>query len=102
MAVFSEEFFSANDFEAVLVTFCYYEYGVNASEAIEKITTDQKDYHKCSLCVIICCIAKYINNSKKGWLMGYLQRSKKKKLQKLYRKRSNNWSMISLSKVEVR
>ena len=43
-----------NDFEAVLVTFCCYDYGVNASEAVQKIATDQKDNHKCSSCVIVC------------------------------------------------
>ena len=58
MAAVSEEFFSENDFEAVVATFCCYDYGANASEAIERIATDQKDYHKCSLCVIVCCITK--------------------------------------------
>ena len=28
-----------NDFEAVLVNFCCYEYGANASEAVQKIST---------------------------------------------------------------
>ena len=45
---FCEELLSENDFEAVLVTFCCYEYGPNASEAVQKITADQKDYRKCS------------------------------------------------------
>ena len=53
MAAFSDEFLGENDFKAVLATFCYYDYDVNASEAVEKIATDQKDYHKCSLCVIV-------------------------------------------------
>ena len=30
---------SENDFEAVLVNFCRYEYGANASEAAQKIST---------------------------------------------------------------
>ena len=30
---------SENDFEAVLVNFCCYEYGANASEAVQKIST---------------------------------------------------------------
>ena len=47
---FCEEFLSKNDFEAVLATFCCYEYGVNASEAAQKMATDQK-YQKCSSCV---------------------------------------------------
>ena len=58
---------SENDFEAVLATFCCYNYGANASEAVQKITTGQKDYRKCSSCVIVYWIAKYIsiNNSEK-------------------------------------
>ena len=50
---FCEELLSENDFEAVLATFCY-DHSANASEAVQKIATDQKEYHKCSLCVIIC------------------------------------------------
>ena len=49
-----EELFSENDFEAVLATFCCYGYGANASEVVQKIATDQKDYYKCSSCVIVC------------------------------------------------
>ena len=36
---FCEVFLSENDFEAVLVNFCCYEYGANASEAVQKIST---------------------------------------------------------------
>ena len=43
-----------NDFEAVLANFCCYGYGTYASEAVQKIATDQKDYHICSSCVIVC------------------------------------------------
>ena len=43
---FSEIFLSENHFAAVLATFCY-EYRANASEAAEKITTNQKDNLKC-------------------------------------------------------
>ena len=49
---FCEEFLSENDLEAVLVTFCYYEHGAKASEAVQKIATDQKVYRNCSLCVL--------------------------------------------------
>ena len=35
---FCEELLSENGFEAVLVNFCYYEYSVNASEAVQKIS----------------------------------------------------------------
>ena len=36
---FCEVLLSENDFEAVLVNFCCYEYGANASEAVQKIST---------------------------------------------------------------
>ena len=36
---FFEELLSENDFEAVLVNLCCYEYGANASEAVQKIST---------------------------------------------------------------
>ena len=36
---FCEELFSENDFEAVLVNFCCCEYGANASEAFQMIST---------------------------------------------------------------
>ena len=49
-----EKLLSENNFEAVLATFCCYKYGANASEAVQNIATDQKDYHKCSSCVIVC------------------------------------------------
>ena len=51
---FCKELVSENDFEAILATFCCYDYGANASEAVQKIATDQKDYHKCSSCAIVC------------------------------------------------
>ena len=51
---FCEELLNENDTEAVLAIFCCYDHGGKASETIQKITTDQKEYHKCSLCVIIC------------------------------------------------
>ena len=35
---FFEELLSENDFEAVLVNFCCYEYGANTSEAVQKIS----------------------------------------------------------------
>ena len=48
-----EELCGENNFEAVLATFCCYDHGVKLSEAVQKIVTDQKEYHKCSLCVVI-------------------------------------------------
>ena len=37
---FCEELPSENDFTAVLTNFCCYDYGGNASEAVQKISTD--------------------------------------------------------------
>ena len=68
---------SENGFETVLATFCSYDYGVNASETVQKITTDQKYYYKCSSCVIVSWIVKIYQllTVKKGWLLGHPQRS---------------------------
>ena len=55
---FNEEFVTKNDFKVVLATFCCYGYGVNASEAVGRIATDQNDYYKCFFCVTVCCRAK--------------------------------------------
>ena len=49
-----EELLRENEFEAVLATLCCYDYGTNASDAVQKIPTDKKDYRKCSSCVIGC------------------------------------------------
>ena len=51
---FREELLSEKDFETVLATSCCYGLGVMASEAVQKIATDRKEYRKCSSCVIIC------------------------------------------------
>ena len=67
-----------NNFKAVLVTFCCYAHGNKASEKVQKIATDKKEYRKCFLYVIICWITKiYLTyqSMKVGWLQGYLQRS---------------------------
>ena len=40
MAASSENFFSEDNFDTVLVTFCCYDYGTKSSEAVEKIVTD--------------------------------------------------------------
>ena len=53
MVAFVSNYLDENHFETVLLTFCCYDYGSHAFEAVEKISTDQKDYHKCSLCVIV-------------------------------------------------
>ena len=49
----NSNFCEENDFEAVLAILSCYEHGAKASEAVQKIATDQKGYCKCSLCVII-------------------------------------------------
>ena len=51
---FCGKLLSENDFENVLATFCCYDHGAKASEAVQKIAIDQKDYRKCSKCIIIC------------------------------------------------
>ena len=70
---FCEDLLSENDFEAVLATFCCYNYCASASEAVQKINTDQNDYHKCLSCVTVCWIAKIYQSItlKKGWLLTY-------------------------------
>ena len=52
---FCEELLSENDFEAVLAFFCCYDYGANASETVQKIATDQKEYHKCNAPRVLIC-----------------------------------------------
>ena len=50
MAAFSENIFREDNFEAVQrATRCCYDYGANSSEAVEKVTTDQKHYYKMML-----------------------------------------------------
>ena len=39
---FCEELLNENDFEAVLVTFCCYDYGANVSEAVQKIARSKR------------------------------------------------------------
>ena len=49
VATFCEELLTENDFEAVLVNFCCYDYGANASEAVQKISTSTLDLYANSL-----------------------------------------------------
>ena len=53
MATVGEDSLSGDDFEAVLAIFSCYDYDANAFKAVEKITTNEKDNRKCSLCVIV-------------------------------------------------
>ena len=50
----SEDFYSGDDFDAVLAIFGSYRYHANATEAGGKITTDENDYRKCCLRIIVC------------------------------------------------
>ena len=69
---FWEEFLSENDFEAVLAAFCCYDNGPKASEAVQKIAVDQKEYCKCSSCVINWWIEKvYLSISNNEKMVGY-------------------------------
>ena len=49
MAACREDFLCGDDFDAVLAIYRSYRYGANASEAVQKIVTGEKDYHKCML-----------------------------------------------------
>ena len=65
---FCFELLSKNDFEAVLVTFCCYDHGAKASEEIQKIATDQKEYISQMLLVCYNLLnSQNINNEK--WLV---------------------------------
>ena len=50
---FCDELLNKNDLEAVLATFFCYDHGANATETVQQIATDHKEYRKCSTCVII-------------------------------------------------
>ena len=56
---FCEELLKENDCKTVLATFFCYDYGANASEAVQKIATDHKEYRQ------IAKIYLSINNSEK-------------------------------------
>ena len=57
MTALSEKLLTGGDLEDVLVLFCCYSYDASISEAVEKIYTGERDYLKCFLCIILCCIA---------------------------------------------
>ena len=71
MAAFSEDLFSKDEFEAVLVTLGCYHYSANSSDTVEKILTGRQDYHTFSLGAIANLSS--INNIKKCWLLGHLR-----------------------------
>ena len=101
---FFEELLRENNFEAVLATFFCYDHGTKSSETVQKIAAGQKEYHKCSSCVIICWIAKIhlsISNSEK-WLVTRIPPKSLKKLLKLHRGRALTGPLWVLSIMEVR
>lgn len=55
-AVCNEDFLCEDNFDAVLAIFRSYGYGTSASEAVEKMSTGEKD---CSFCFIACIAAPY-------------------------------------------
>ena len=59
MTACSERFLCEDDFDAVLTIFRSYCYSANASETVEKIPADGKDYHKCPLCVKSVCVRSF-------------------------------------------
>ena len=59
MAAGGDDFVCGNYFNAALAIFSSYCYNANASEAVEMIPTDEKDYHKCSLYVIVWIATVY-------------------------------------------
>ena len=59
MAAYSEDFLCGDDFDAVITIFCSHDCYANASKVLVKIATDEKDYHKCFLCVIVCVATVY-------------------------------------------
>ena len=74
-------------------------------EAVQKIATNPKDYHKYSSCVTVCWIVKIYQSItvKKGWLppylLGHLRRLKRAIggaiIEAITGKRSNNWPRVS-------
>ena len=55
---FCEEMHRENDSEVVLAISCCYHHIAKASEAVQTIAIDQKEYRKCSSSVKICGIPK--------------------------------------------
>ena len=54
IAASSEDSLCGDELDSVLAIFNSYRYRENALEVVEKITKDEKDYRKCSLCAIVC------------------------------------------------
>ena len=59
MAACGEGFLYGDDFAVTLAIFCSYGYGTNASESVQKITTDEKVFHKYFVSVIVFLTTTY-------------------------------------------
>ena len=59
MAACKVDFLCSDDSDAVLSILICYGYGENTSEAVAKITADEKEYQKISFCFIVCIAAAY-------------------------------------------
>ena len=59
MATWSENFHCGDDFDDAITIFCSHCYSQIACEAVKKITTDEDDYQKCTLHVIVCTTTTY-------------------------------------------
>ena len=72
---------------------------VKASEVVQRIPTDGVDYHKCSLCVIVSIQPQHIQQRRLDANQAHLAQLKEttEDILKLYRKRCNNWPMISFT-----
>ena len=93
---FCEELLSENDFDVLLATFCCYEHGANASETVQRIVTNQKEYSKYSLYIIICWISKIYTSFNECEKCGYKDNSNVvKKAADVAQKKSNAWPMVS-------
>ena len=103
MVVFSEEFLSENQFEGVLVIFCCSDYGVNVSKTVERIDTSNRFIN--AFCALQFAAQPNILSAIRVKKFGYQENSEvDKKLQKLHRRRSKNWSLMSFihSRSEIR
>ena len=59
MAACKADILCSDDSDAVLSILICYGYGENTSEAVAKITADEKEYQKISFCFIVCIAATY-------------------------------------------
>ena len=69
---FCEELLNENDFEAVLVTFCCYDYGANASEAVQKIARSKRLSQMFFVCNSMLNSQNISIDNNGNWLVTYL------------------------------